>query len=178
MNRFARGALTLSLLSLGFGLAGCGSMDPSNFDPTAIFDLEIFNTKKKLPGERKAVFPEGTPGVPQGVPPELVKGHQAPPEADPGAQGTQSAEANPEAKTEAKPKPKPKPKIVERPKDDSAPTAVTVRPSAQAQAQAQPQSAPQAQWPDPPPMQSQSAPAWPGGGQSGGVAWPDPPAPR
>ena len=180
MNRFARGALTLSLLSLGFGLAGCGSMDPSNFDPTAIFDLEIFNTKKKLPGERKAVFPEGTPGVPQGVPPELVKGHQAPPEADPGAQGTQSAEANPEAKAEAKPKPKPKPKpkIVERPKDDSAPTAVTVRPSAQAQAQAQPQSAPQAQWPDPPPMQSQSAPAWPGGGQSGGVAWPDPPAPR
>jgi hypothetical protein len=182
MNRFARGALTLSLLSIGFGLAGCGSMDTSNFDPTAIFDLEIFNTKKKLPGERKAVFPEGTPGVPQGVPQELVKGNQPAPEAEPAAKETQSAEAKPEPK----PKAKPKPKVVERPRDDSTPTAVTVRPSSQAQASAQPQAQPQSQaqspsqvqWPDPPPMKPQSSTAWPSSGQSSAVAWPDPPAPR
>src|SRR6266508_4338853 len=136
MNRFARGALTLSLLSLGFGLAGCGSMDTSNFDPTAIFDLEIFNTKKKLPGDRRAVFPEGTPGVPQGVPQDLVKGYQ-PPEPEP-----------PPPPVEAKPKPKQKPKVVAKPKEESAPTAVTVRPS-----QAQSQQSSQPQWPDPPAQQ-------------------------
>ena len=38
MNRFARGALTASLLSLGVVLSGCGSFDPTHFDPTAIFD--------------------------------------------------------------------------------------------------------------------------------------------
>ena len=36
-----------------------------------------FNQKKPLPGERKAVFPEGVPGVPQGVPPEMVQGLSA-----------------------------------------------------------------------------------------------------
>ena len=39
--------------------------------------------KKPLPGERRAVFPEGVPGVPQGVPREMVKGYQPPPEAPP-----------------------------------------------------------------------------------------------
>src|SRR5215469_8009710 len=106
MNRLTRAALAASVLSLGLMLAGCGSVDPSNFDPTAIFDLEIFNTKKKLPGERKAVFPDGTPGVPQGVPQELVKGHQSAPEAEPAAKETQAAEAKPEPKPKAKPKPK------------------------------------------------------------------------
>ena len=67
------------------------------------------------------MFPEGTPGVSQGVPQELVKGYQAPAEPEPAAQQAQPAEA--------KPKPKPKPKIVAKPKDESAPTAVTVRPS-------------------------------------------------
>jgi outer membrane biosynthesis protein TonB len=148
MNRIARITLTVSALSLGLLLAGCES-----FDPTAIFDAEIFNTKKKLPGDRRAVFPEGTPGVPQGVPQELVKGYQ-PPEPEP----------PPPQPAEAKPKPKPKPKVVARPKEESTPTAVTVRPS-----QAQPQQQSQPQWPDPPPQQRQP---------SGGVAWPDPPAQR
>jgi hypothetical protein len=149
MNRFARVALTASALSLALVLAGCES-----FDPTAIFDAEIFNTKKKLPGDRRAVFPEGTPGVPQGVPQELVKGYQAPEEPQPAAA----------APVEAKPKPKPKPRVVAKPKEESTPTAVTVHPS---QAQSQPQS--QTQWPDPPATRPQP---------SGGVAWPDPPAPR
>jgi outer membrane biosynthesis protein TonB len=146
MNRFTRMTVIVPALSLGLMLAGCES-----FDPTAIFDAEIFSTKKKLPGDRRAVFPEGTPGVPQGVPQELVKGYQAP-----------EPEPPPPPPAEAKPKPKPKPKVAARPKEESAPTAVTVRPS-QAQQQSQPQ------WPDPPPTQRQP---------SGGVAWPDPPPTR
>ena len=63
MNRFARTGLTLLALSLGVILSGC-----EGFDPTSFMDHDFFNTKKKLPGERKPVFPEGTPGVPQGVP--------------------------------------------------------------------------------------------------------------
>jgi outer membrane biosynthesis protein TonB len=147
MNRFKRISLIVPVLSLGLLLASCES-----FDPTAIFDAEIFNTKKKLPGERRAVFPEGTPGVPQGVPQELVKGYQQP-EPEPPPQAPPA---------EAKPKPKPKPKVVAKPKEESAPTAVTVRPP-----QAQPQQSSQPQWPDPPPQQQRSS--------SGGVAWPDPP---
>ena len=69
MRNLARVGLTAGVLCLALALGGC-----ENFDPTAIFDAEIFNTKKPLPGDRRPVFPEGTPGVPQGVPPELVRG--------------------------------------------------------------------------------------------------------
>jgi hypothetical protein len=127
MSRVAGIILTVFALSLGLVLAGCGS-----FDPTSI--LDVFDTKKKLPGERQPVFPEGTPGVSQGVPPEMVKGYQPPPEPEP---------AQAAAESKAKPKPKPKPKVVASPKEESKPTAVTVRPSSQSQSQAQ--------WPDPPP---------------------------
>src|SRR5262245_11780715 len=41
-------------------------------------DFSPFGTAKKpLPGERRAVFPEGVPGVQQGVPQELMRGQQA-----------------------------------------------------------------------------------------------------
>jgi hypothetical protein len=152
--------LTVSALSCGLLLASCES-----FDPTSIFDAEIFNTKKKLPGDRRAVFPEGTPGVAQGVPQELVKGYQPPAEPEP------QAAAEPE---KPKAKPKPKPKIVARPVDQSSPTPVTVRP---------PQGQSQSQFPDPPQQQRQQPAAggqWPSSGQpaGGGVAWPDPPTSR
>src|SRR5271165_2289344 len=78
MRSLVRVCLTVGALSLGLLLAGC-----EDFDPTAIFDSEMFNTKKKLPGERRPVFPEGTPGVSQGVPPEMVKGYQPPAEPAP-----------------------------------------------------------------------------------------------
>jgi hypothetical protein len=58
--------IAASLFTCGLTLGGCESMDPS----------EWFNTKKPLPGDRKAVFPEGVPGVPQGVPADLVQGYQ------------------------------------------------------------------------------------------------------
>jgi hypothetical protein len=52
-------------------LAGCSKLG-SNFDPSDL--LDFLDTKKKLPGERKPVFPEGVPGLEQGVPKDLYKG--------------------------------------------------------------------------------------------------------
>jgi outer membrane biosynthesis protein TonB len=88
--------LIAALLASGVMLGGC-----STFDPT-----EWFNTKKPLPGDRKSMFPDGVPGVPQGVPPELVEGYREP-------------EPPPPQVVEEKPKPKPKP----RPKQAAAPRA-------------------------------------------------------
>jgi hypothetical protein len=156
MGGYMRVVLTVGALALGLALTACES-----FDPTDIFDAEIFNTKKKLPGERMPVFPQGTPGVPQGVPPELVKGYQAPPESAP-----QEANAAEPAEAKPKPKPKPKPKVVSKPADPPATGSVRA-PAPSAEANAQP---------------TQAAPAaspWPSSPQpSGGTAWPDPPAPR
>ena len=174
MSRFTRIGFTVLTLSLGLAHAGC-----EGFDPTSIIETDYFNTKKRLPGERKPVFPEGTPGVPQGVPKEMVKGYQP---ADQAEQTQPTAQAAPaEPKAESKPKPKPKPKIVakpkeESPKEESTPTTITVRPAQTQPAQAQSQ----VQWPDPPPVQQKPATGgWPGSAQpSGGVAWPDPPATR
>lgn len=64
------------LIAAGFAvvlvttLGGCSSM-PS-FDPSDM--LDFLDTKKRAPGERKPVFPEGVPGISQGVPKELIKG--------------------------------------------------------------------------------------------------------
>src|SRR5262245_4234141 len=160
MNRFARTSLTLLTLSLGVLVSGC-----EGFDPTSIMDSDFFNTKKRLPGERKSVFPEGTPGVPQGVPKELVKGYQ------PSEQAEEAQPIAPTAPAEAKAKPKPKPKVVGKPKDASQGPAADAPPV---------QSQSQVQWPDPPPMQQKpAAGAWPGSTQSpGAVAWPEPPPTR
>jgi len=153
MIRTARIALTVSVLSLGLALAGCES-----FDPTTLLDSDFFSTKKKLQGERRPVFPEGTPGVQQGVPPELVKGYQPTEQQEPSPEQTQSAEPKPEAK----PKPKPKPKVVAKPKPEPAP--------------AQPAQAEQTQWPDPP--RQPTAGGFGAAQPSGQVAWPDPPTSR
>src|SRR3954463_4756200 len=59
------------LVALSGALAGCSS-GLSNWDPTDL--LDFLDTKKKLPGERKPVFPDGVPGLEQGVPKELYKG--------------------------------------------------------------------------------------------------------
>jgi hypothetical protein len=59
------------LIALSGALAGCSS-GMSNFDPSDLLDW--LDTKKKLPGERKPVFPQGVPGLEQGVPKDLYKG--------------------------------------------------------------------------------------------------------
>jgi hypothetical protein len=59
------------LIALSGALAGCGG-GLGSFDPTDMLDW--LDTKKKLPGDRKPVFPEGVPGLEQGVPKDLYKG--------------------------------------------------------------------------------------------------------
>jgi hypothetical protein len=172
MNRFARTALVASVLVAP--LAAC-----SSWDPTDMFDNSFFNPKKPLPGDRKPLFPEGTPGVPQGVPADLYKGYQAPAaqngqdnDGKSSLASTQPAGQSPDAPPDKpKPKPKPKPKVAAAPPPPKAtPTAVTVRPG--------PSAAPSeaaSPWPAPPQQTGQApAPSSPSGGQN---IWPDPPAP-
>jgi hypothetical protein len=189
--KLARIALIASVLALP--LAGCGGMVP-DIDPSDWFAGDLFNTKKKLPGERKPVFPEGVPGVSQGIPQDLVKGNQPPPDVvnsvgDPqrtpppapkqGARTPkqQTAATPPEEYSPApreKAKPKPKPKAKSQPEEAAAeprqPTAVTVRRSPDAQQQPQQQGGASSPWPDPPAQQRQPT--------GGGIQWPDPPPMR
>jgi hypothetical protein len=142
MSRLDRMVLTASALALGLSLSACSSS--SDFDPTDLIPSDLFGMgKKPLPGERRAVFPEGVPGVPQGVPPELYKGRQA--AAD---ENAATADTAPPPKPAAKPAPKPKAK----PR-----TASSAQPQpARASSQTQPADA---QWPEPKADAQQNA--WP-----------------
>ncbi|HUL88319.1 MAG TPA: hypothetical protein VLU23_09065 [Pseudolabrys sp.] len=124
----------------------------SGFDPDKL-DVFGLNEKKKLPGERKEVFPGGVPGVSQGIPPEYVKGNQPPPDAAaaPGAEPDKKTAA-----VEPEPKPKPKPKRPPKP-----PTQVTVQPAPQQQPAPWPQDQQPAQ------QQSQAPAPWPSSPQPG-----------
>src|SRR5437763_5282153 len=72
MRRSQRLIAASVLIALSSALAGCSS-GLYNWDPSDL--LDFLDTKKKLPGERKPVFPEGVPGLEQGVPKELYKGN-------------------------------------------------------------------------------------------------------
>jgi pyruvate/2-oxoglutarate dehydrogenase complex dihydrolipoamide acyltransferase (E2) component len=97
MRRAQRIIAATVLLSLCGALAGCGGGGMSGFDPTDL--LDFLDTKKKLPGDRKAVFPEGVPGLQPGVPKELYRG--AAPEPAPEAIPTPPPE-EPKAKRGSK----------------------------------------------------------------------------
>ena len=73
MRRAQRLIAASVLIALTGALAGC-SGGLGNFDPSDL--LDFLDTKKKLPGERKPVFPDGVPGLEQGVPKDLYKGAQ------------------------------------------------------------------------------------------------------
>jgi hypothetical protein len=157
----ARLALAAVVVATGPLLSGCESINSWPNTVSSAFDnLDFWDTKKKLPGERKPVFPEGVPGVSTGVPPEMTKGYRESEQgaADPAKAAAEAAaaEQNPKPKpqrTASKPPPKPKP-----PADASA----SAPPAASAQSGAQP--APQtaaAPWPSAPSAQQSQAP-WPG----------------
>jgi hypothetical protein len=74
MRRPQRLIAAAVLIAFSGVLAGCSSGFGSGFDPSDLLDW--LDTKKKLPGERKPVFPEGVPGLEQGVPKDLYKGTQ------------------------------------------------------------------------------------------------------
>jgi hypothetical protein len=150
MRRLPRIVLWSALVLAAPALSGCANFDPDNLD---IFGL---NEKKKLPGERQDLFPEGVPGVSQGIPPEYMKGNQPAPGAD-------AAPAIPPEPKQAAPAEQPKPKrTVKRaaPKPAPAPTAAAapVTPVQTQAAQPAAQPAPAGAWPAP----------------SGGSAWPAP----
>ena len=150
MTRLVRMVTIASVFACVLPPAAC-----SSFDPSDIVDNIFAAQKKPLVGERKPLFPSGTPGVQQGLPPELVKGYRAPADAAP------SDNANAAAPDEPKPKPKAKPK----PKVAAAPPASTPASAPAAPAYSRPAPAQASPWPDPP-----RQPAGPGQ-----VAWPDPP---
>src|SRR5271155_4665886 len=80
MRRVQRLIAACVLIAISGDLAGCSS-SLSSFDPTDMLDW--LDTKKKLPGERKPVFPDGVPGVEQGVPRDMYKGAQQQPDQNP-----------------------------------------------------------------------------------------------
>jgi len=169
MIRSGRCFLTVLLLASSLGLAACEPGDMID----KISDL-IPSSKKPLPGERKEVFPQGVPGVAQGVPPELVRGYQAPPDAAAGASGAGMAAAGTsgpgmaaagttdvggqaaaaETTTPQKPKPKKKVARVKPPSEPSQDQSAQPAPAA---------------WPAP---QGQATAPWPSSPQSAPKAWP------
>jgi hypothetical protein len=115
MHRSNRLISAAVLIALSGALAGCGGM--GGWDPTDM--LDFLDTKKKLPGDRKPVFPEGVPGLEQGVPKQLYKGaaqEEPPPQQDVAAAQT----ADPKGKRGAKAKSKSKP-VASAPDADAPP---------------------------------------------------------
>jgi hypothetical protein len=192
-----------SALALGLVLGAC--TPGGQFDPTEVLSSDVFTTKKKLAGDREPLFPNGVPGAETGMPPDLVKGYQPPPEQQQAADNAEAVPAPNRAATPAaakpKPKPKPKPAIARAP--SSSPAAASTghdpawdrapTPSAAQAAQPawpnSPQSAPaQTNWPAPGQPTAQPAqPAWPASPPAAGQGqqtaqpaqpnWPNPSAP-
>jgi hypothetical protein len=152
-----------SVLMLAGLIAGCTR--GGQFDPTEIFSADMFDTKKKLQGDRAPVFPQGVPGTTTGVPADLVKGYQAPPEPTEEANNPPPEQPKPKAARVA-PNPQvqaakkaPKRITVGRgPDSGAAPTTNAAQqapwPAAPQQPAAAPQAAGQAQSPWPAPQQT------------------------
>jgi len=166
MRRLPRIALLSLLVLAAPALSGCANFDPDSLD---IFGL---NEKKKLPGERRDLFPEGVPGVSQGIPPEYRMGAQPAADAAPAIpaepQAAPQQAATAPVQQEA-PKAKPKPRTVKRAAPKPAATAAAPVTPVQSQsapaAQTTQQQAPASGWP---------APAQGTTSSSGSSAWPAP----
>jgi hypothetical protein len=135
--------LLVGLIAIGPVMAGCADFDMDKLD---VFGL---NEKAKLPGDRKPVFPQGVPGVSQGIPQEYIRGNQPPPDTaqtlpvEPEKPATAGKPAKKTAAVQSADEPKPKPK--RKPKPPA--------PAAQGQQQPQPgqgQSTSSAPWPSAP----------------------------
>ncbi len=166
MRRKQRIVLLTTLAVILPVLAGCADFDLDKLD---VFHL---NEKKKLPGDRQPLFPEGVPGVTQGVPKEYYMGNQQPTSdaalVPPDAPVTPAAEQKQAAVPAEEPKPAAKPKVAAKPKPKktakrAAPkrtVAAPVKPVTQQPASA-PAAAP-APWPEPAQNQNAGATApWP-----------------
>src|SRR3979490_1859575 len=96
MRRPQRLIAATVLVALSRRVGGCGGL--GNLDPSDL--LDFLDTKKKLPGDRKPVFPDGVPGLEQGVPRDLYKGAQQQPD-QPTAQAAAAAALPPEPPKQA-----------------------------------------------------------------------------
>src|SRR6202167_2628161 len=106
-RRFSKLVWPAAVCGLGIVLGIC--TPGGQFDPTEVLSNEMFNTKKKIQGDREPLFPNGVPGAETGVPPDLMKGYQAPPEQA-AAVETPNTAAKPVPAAEKPKPPKPKPK--------------------------------------------------------------------
>jgi hypothetical protein len=180
-------------------LAGCTK--GGQFDPTTILDNNMFDSKKPLQGQRELVFPNGVPGATSGIPADLYKGYQPPPDqaadnaaavtpvAPPAAEAQQRPHAaSAQAKVHAGRKPRteikvglakhPKPAAPSAPSGPQASQTVWPAPAA-----AQTQSS-DTVWPAPPSTNQAQSPqtVWPAPPPAGSVQqssqsiWPNPPA--
>jgi hypothetical protein len=195
MRRLPRFALLLvALVAIAPVLAGCENFDPDSLDPFGL------NKKDKLPGQRELLFPEGVPGVSQGIPQQYRAGNQPPGSEDLTFGGNESQQAGGTAaapatqvqqsnlgkpvqvyQSTAKPKPKAKPRRVVKPKPAPKPTETASKPqgtqepwpsSTQQQTTTQPQGT-QAPWPAQQQQQTQSG--WPASGEQKLAPWPSAP---
>jgi hypothetical protein len=191
-------------IAIALASAAAACTKGGQFDPTTLLDNDMFDNKKPVVGQREPVFPQGVPGVTSGIPQDLYKGYQPPPDqatadTSPGAAVTPTpgqvadtrAAPTPitpgaQAKVEEKPKPKPKPK----PKVARAPepprTSINIglakRQQPAAPQEQQPAQQVQTDWPAPPPTTSAqpSQSVWPAppstaAAQPAQSVWPDPP---
>jgi hypothetical protein len=180
---------TLSLVRAGALLAVVALLGActkgGQFDPTTILDSDMFNTKKPLQGQREPVFPNGVPGANNGIPADLYKGYQPPPdqaadnaEGATGAAAPEGQAARPEP--EAKPKPKPKPRVARAPAKPRTTINVGLgnKPKpAQQQAQGSAPQPAQTAWPNPNQSAQPAQTSWPNPNQSAQpaqTAWPSP----
>jgi hypothetical protein len=145
----ARSFVVVVMLGLAAALGGCArGEDAMDSVQEGLHKFNPFGTAKKpLPGQRKAMFPEGVPGVQQGVPPDLMKG--APREPEP---------------VVAAPAPAPEPRArARRVRTTAAPPAERPqRPARQPRRSAPPSGGPpdpDAVWPPPPQASSRPAAA-------------------
>lgn len=175
------------VLAAGSILAAC--TQGGQFDPTTLLDNNMFDSKKPVVGQREPVFPGGVPGSTTGIPADLYKGYQPPPDqaADTGSAATpilppgeeqSKPMATASAEPEAKPKPKPK-KVARKPAHPRTTISVGLnkRPAEATQSESQ---GSQTAWPAPPPTsQAQSSqdvwPAPPSSSQASQSVWPSSP---
>jgi hypothetical protein len=173
--------LATILVAVGIGVSGCETSDAVDKVQNAMQDFNPFGTAKKpLPGERKALFPEGVPGVEQGVPTELMRGSSRSPDAvpEPVVAAPRVAEPKPRARrvrTTAAPPVQRAPRASRKQQRTAEPPSDGVWPSPP---QTTAGSQPARQAPDPQPAQQQGGPAWPApapSSQPTPTVWPDPP---
>jgi hypothetical protein len=157
------------MLALIVVLAGCTK--GGQFDPTSLLNNNMFDNKKPLQGQRELVFPNGVPGATSGIPADLYKGYQPPPDqaADNAAVTPVLPPAGDAAKAEAEKRPRAaNPKVVRARRKPRAEVRVGLAKHPKPTAQSAPQTPQTSQtaWPAPP-----AAPT-----QASSTVWPAPPS--